>query len=249
MKKWLRKLKSDFRNYLIFRSGRSLRREVVARDFSIICNNCWAGRIYQLMDLPYTTPFTGLYLFADDYIKLLSKLRENLALPLRFVTVSRHLAAPNLAAANPACRIPPATSISSGVPPTTPAGSNPPTPYSIGSNPSYPIGLLGDDIEIHFLHYHSEQEAREKWERRVVRINWDRLFISFSERDLCTPQHIAQFDALEFPRKVCFTANEYRDLSSIVWLKNYKGQGEVGDLYRDYKVVMKQFDIARWLNS
>ena len=249
MKKWLRKLKSDFRNYLIFRSGRSLRREVVARDFSIICNNCWAGRIYQLMDLPYTTPFTGLYLFADDYIKLLSKLRENLALPLRFVTVSRHPAAANPAAANPACRIPPATSISSGASPTTPAGSNPPIPYSIGSNPSYPIGVLGDDIEIHFLHYHSEQEAREKWERRVERINWDRLFISFSERDLCTPQHIAQFDALEFPRKVCFTANEYPDLSSTVWLKNYKGQGEVGDLYRDYKVVMKQFDIARWLNS
>lgn len=30
---------------------------------------------------------------------------------------------------------------------------------------SYPVGIL-DDIEIFFLHYHNEQEAYEKWNRR-----------------------------------------------------------------------------------
>ena len=35
---------------------------------------------------------------------------------------------------------------------------------------NYPIGKL-KDIEIFFLHYKSEEEAREKWERRCKRIN------------------------------------------------------------------------------
>lgn len=42
------------------------------------------------------------------------------------------------------------------------------------------MGVLSngkDSIEIFFLHFHSEQEAREKWERRVQRINWNRLLI------------------------------------------------------------------------
>ena len=45
---------------------------------------------------------------------------------------------------------------------------------------SYLVGVLSngkDSIEIFFLHFHSEQEAREKWERRVQRINWNRLLI------------------------------------------------------------------------
>ena len=32
---------------------------------------------------------------------------------------------------------------------------------------TYPLGLL-DDIEIHFTHYKSEEEAHEKWERRTA---------------------------------------------------------------------------------
>ena len=33
--------------------------------------------------------------------------------------------------------------------------------------PKYPIGILNNDIEIHFLHYKSEKEALEKWNRRI----------------------------------------------------------------------------------
>lgn len=34
----------------------------------------------------------------------------------------------------------------------------------------YPVAKLGD-IEIYFMHYHSEEEAADKWYRRVKRIN------------------------------------------------------------------------------
>ena len=51
---------------------------------------------------------------------------------------------------------------------------------------SYPVGVLSNgknSIEIFFLHYHSEQEAREKWERRVQRINWNKLLIKFNDQN------------------------------------------------------------------
>lgn len=32
----------------------------------------------------------------------------------------------------------------------------------------YPIALL-DDVELHFLHYADETEARQKWDRRIQR--------------------------------------------------------------------------------
>lgn len=37
------------------------------------------------------------------------------------------------------------------------------------NNITYPIGKL-EDLEIHFLHYKTENEAREKWERRTLRM-------------------------------------------------------------------------------
>lgn len=30
---------------------------------------------------------------------------------------------------------------------------------------SYPIAIIGDDVELFFMHYHSEQEALTKWQR------------------------------------------------------------------------------------
>ena len=35
----------------------------------------------------------------------------------------------------------------------------------------YPVGLLGGKVEIQFLHYHTEEEAAEKWHRRASRVN------------------------------------------------------------------------------
>ena len=60
-----------------------------------------------------------------------------------------------------------------------------------------PIGILGD-IEIVFLHYKSEKEAMEKWNRRKQRIHWDNLFIKFSEMNECTKEHLLIFDKLSF---------------------------------------------------
>jgi uncharacterized protein (DUF1919 family) len=43
----------------------------------------------------------------------------------------------------------------------------------------YPIGVLGRDVEIHFLHYRTAAEAREKWKRRAERVDFDRIAVKF----------------------------------------------------------------------
>ncbi len=63
-----------------------VKRSIKNKDFSIISNNCWAGRAYQYLDLPYLSPTAGLYFFASDYIKFVSDLHRYLNMPLRFIS-------------------------------------------------------------------------------------------------------------------------------------------------------------------
>lgn len=62
-----------------------VKKSIKNKDFSIISNNCWAGRVYQYLDMPYLSPTAGLYFFAPDYIKFVSDLKKYLDTPLRFI--------------------------------------------------------------------------------------------------------------------------------------------------------------------
>lgn len=62
-----------------------VKRSIKNKNFSVISNNCWAGRLYQYLDMPYLSPTAGLYFFAPDYIKFVSDLRKYLNTPLRFI--------------------------------------------------------------------------------------------------------------------------------------------------------------------
>ncbi len=212
----LKQLKLIIRNYRIHKSGIELRRNIKNKNFSIICNNCWGGGIYQQMKLSYNTPFVGLYIFADDYIRLLSDFEQNMNNQLKFIKTSKYEKA---------------------------------NKDRIQFKLNYPIGLLGDNIEIHFLHYYDENEAIDKWNRRKDRMNWDNLYFVFSERDLCEPRHIQKFAELNLPNKVCFTANNYSNLDSTVWIKDYEKDGQVGDIYTYNNLVNKYFDPVKWINN
>lgn len=100
---------------------------------------------------------------------------------------------------------------------------------------SYPIGVL-DDIEIHFMHYKSEDEARDKWNRRKARINREKLIFAFTDRDLCTPELMQQFDNLP-GQKILLTAHICPWLKSAVHVPAYRGQTEMGDGYSNFDTL------------
>ncbi len=97
----------------------------------------------------------------------------------------------------------------------------------------FPIGVL-DDIEVHFMHYHSESDALEKWERRKQRINFDNMIFAFTDKDLCTPELIQEFDAIEHPNKYVLTANPMPEIRSAIHVPYFTGQSEIGDCYTHY---------------
>jgi uncharacterized protein (DUF1919 family) len=206
LRQWKKKLKNERRN-------RNLKKRVLNRDFSIICNNCWAGHIYQQLGIQYKTPTVGIFFFAACYLKFIANLKENLTKEIRFVERSKYKEAN----------------------------------FIIEQKGPYPIGII-DDFEIQFLHYKTPEEAARKWKERSSRVNFDNLYYVFSERDLCAEEHLKEFDESMLPNKVCFTAHNYPDLNSTVWIKEYNSQKYVGDIYTENDVIEKYFNVANWLN-
>lgn len=94
----------------------------------------------------------------------------------------------------------------------------------------YPIGILGGKVEIHFLHYYSNEEAAEKWYRRAKRVNFDKLFIVGMDQNLCSEQDIREFDNLPFKNKIMFSTRNI-DLPSNEYMPEFKNSGSVGNAY------------------
>ena len=113
----------------------------------------------------------------------------------------------------------------------------------------WPIGSLGDGIEIQFMHYGSEEEARETWQRRSARVPTepDRLFFKFCDRDDYTPDQLATFDQLPFRNKVFFTTRKdcpVRCAVRIPWHEDRVPDGLVLS-----RVSPAYFDGVDWLNG
>lgn len=91
----------------------------------------------------------------------------------------------------------------------------------------YPIGML-DDVEIHFMHYETCQEAKDAWDRRKVRINWDKIFVIGTDRDGFDDEVYKLWKQIPYP-KILFTAHpEFTE--DAVYYPEYAEDGQVGDL-------------------
>jgi uncharacterized protein (DUF1919 family) len=115
----------------------------------------------------------------------------------------------------------------------------------------YPVGVLGGDVEIHFVHYKSESEANEKWLRRSQRINFDKLFFVFAELLIEEPfneKWLDHYAKLPFEHKI-FISTKPRDYEDfVIFVKEQNGKTPVHNFIvgRPYE---KYFDLVAWLNG
>ncbi|MFY8004692.1 MAG: DUF1919 domain-containing protein [Chitinophagaceae bacterium] len=112
----------------------------------------------------------------------------------------------------------------------------------------YPIGLIDGTIEIHFLHYKSEEEALSKWQKRAQRVNFNNLFFSFTDNEAITEELICQFDEIPYP-KVFFSSKVRKQVKCNIQLKDFAGQDGIGNLYDNRWLYRKHFNVVKWLNS
>lgn len=110
----------------------------------------------------------------------------------------------------------------------------------------YPVGLLGDEIEIQFIHSTTEDEVAEKWKRRTERIAFDNLFIIYSDRDDFHEEFLQRFEKLPFQHKIFFSSKP-RKSKFVVFIRDFEKEAQVGPSYnREYE---KYIDVIKWING
>jgi len=112
----------------------------------------------------------------------------------------------------------------------------------VESEENYPIAYL-DDIQIHFNHYKTNEEAVLKWNERKARINYNNIFIICSDRPVDN-QKVTHEDMLSIRNvpcrgKVIFSTRSYNDIDYIVPLPKDPN----GDYVNSY-----MFDKSKYLN-
>jgi len=116
---------------------------------------------------------------------------------------------------------------------------------------SYPVGLIMGAYEIHFMHYGSREEAREKWNRRRERVvrDLDDCFFMLMHLEQDYVDDLGRFNRLPFRNKVLFTDRPMAGLPDAVVVppKNAVPGPEDGPTL--YRRCHRYFDLARWLNK
>lgn len=111
----------------------------------------------------------------------------------------------------------------------------------------WPIGCLGGEVEIQFMHYRSEPEAQEKWRRRCARLTAqpEKLFFKFDDRDGCSRGQMQVFDGLPLENKVFLTTREEKAAKCAVRIP--LAQPCVPDGLELSRISPRYFDAADWL--
>lgn len=118
---------------------------------------------------------------------------------------------------------------------------------------SFPVAKLGD-ITIHFNHYKSEADARDSWEKRKKRINYQNLFVIMYDKDGVSKEDLRKLKNINC-KGICVISNsEYSDLSYVV--KIPVNMSDPKQRYRldfnEYTGIRrfeKYFDYVEWFNG
>lgn len=191
------------------------------KSFSILSNNCWGGAVYDHFHLPYQTPTVGLWIPADDYLRFLSNLTFYLEQDLMRINWQDCHAKELLLERKRRGK------------------------YQFELD-DLNIGRLYD-VDIVFLHYHSFDDAKSKWNYRKCRINTENLLVKFNDQNNFSIEHYESFLALPYKNKLFFTARkELADKPNVIYVDDPDWDGGIKD---DTKLSLIPFDLKEYLNG
>lgn len=97
------------------------------------------------------------------------------------------------------------------------------------------------------MHYKTEELAKDKWDRRVKRVNWDNLIFKFSMQNLCTEEHLREFDSMELPgKKFMFVNNPNSEYDCAFYYPGFEQEAQV---YNDTFYLNRWFDVTAFING
>lgn len=88
---------------------------------------------------------------------------------------------------------------------------------------------------------------------RVKRMNYNNLFVLFTDRDECTEQDLLEFDKLPYKKKVVFVNRPHPSIKSAVYIRGFEDEECVGPCmaYKSkisYWRYYDDFDYVEWFN-
>ena len=205
-----RKYRVYFKKFIVKKEKELLKNT----KFVIIADNCWGGAVYQWYERPYNSPFAGMRIYGNCYIKLLSKFDYYMSQNLIFIPKSKY-------------------------------------PYR---EITYPLALLGD-VEIHFTHYKTKEEAEEKWIRRTKRMlqetDKDNYFFKICDACKADKAIFKKFYELPYKNKISFIQKDKKSFG-------YGSHIGINEQHEDdrtivpngiklFKISFLYFDITNWL--
>lgn len=123
----------------------------------------------------------------------------------------------------------------------------------IESERPYPVAQLGD-IQIHFAHYKTAEEAAACWRRRKGRIRKEQLFVLLNDRDGVTDEDLCRLDESGLKNVLVFTANKNLNHRCTFYVPCQDKDGMIGNLMMKSwitgkMVVERYFDFVGWFNQ
>lgn len=117
---------------------------------------------------------------------------------------------------------------------------------------NYPLARL-DDIEVRFVHYHSQDECIEKWKNRSKRIDWNHIYIIATDVDgMYQEKWMERFDKLPYKNKIMFTSKKFDNYSWAKPVYQFRNRNSVHILtdfanFAGQRYYETAFDIAKWI--
>lgn len=117
----------------------------------------------------------------------------------------------------------------------------------------YPVGILGNKINIKFIHYKTQDEVIKKWEERMQRINWNNIFVIACDGGM-SYENILKFDSLsQYKNKIIFTSKKMPEIKSSIFVEDFTDGADVRLLNFanpfGKRYYQKYIDYVKWLNK
>jgi uncharacterized protein (DUF1919 family) len=118
----------------------------------------------------------------------------------------------------------------------------------IPSEKAYPVART-PYATLHFMHYSSEDEAREKFLRRAARINWEQLFIKvdFGKPDY-TAMDVARWNGMKLPNSLAIVPESSPFARQAIWNAMTTPYWEINGA-RMFAISRNFFDFPHWTRT
>lgn len=112
---------------------------------------------------------------------------------------------------------------------------------------NFPIGKI-EDLEVYFLHYENETEAKEKWIRRVSRINYNNIYFLLTQNESFSIDLLLKFDSIQTKHKICLTLRDYKNITCSKYIP-FLPQSNNGNVFWTPEIIMQSLNWKRLLND